>query len=60
MNTLFAGFGSVATMYLCPLIALKYNLIYAVSVGCAFNLFCILCAAFSTLMDKYAEKQLLN
>lgn len=56
MNTLFAGFGAVATMYFCPLIALKYGLLYAVSVGCIFNLFCIMCASISTCIDKCAEK----
>ena len=60
MNTLFAGFGSVATMYFCPMLALKYGLLIATSIGCLFNLFCILCAIVSTSIDKCAEQKMLE
>ncbi|CAK85786.1 unnamed protein product (macronuclear) [Paramecium tetraurelia] len=60
MNTLFAGFGSVATMYFCPLLALQYGLLVATSIGCLFNLFCIVCAIVSTSIDKCAETQMLK
>jgi hypothetical protein len=60
MNTLFAGFGSVATMYICPLVALKYGLFEAVTVGALFNIFCMLTASISTIIDKCAEKETLE
>lgn len=60
MNTLFAGFGSVATMYVCPLIALKYGLFYAVTAGAFFNVFCMFTATISTIIDKCAEEETLE
>lgn len=60
MNEFFATVGSILTMYLCPKLALEYGLIVAVSSGIAFNSFSLVCGIITVLLDKHAEKKLLE
>jgi len=60
MNSLFAGLGSVVTMYYCPVIAIRYGLIPAVLSGAAINVVCLICSIISTTMDKIYETSLLK
>ncbi|CAD8077369.1 unnamed protein product [Paramecium sonneborni] len=60
LNEFFATLGSILTMYLCPKLALEYGLLVAVSSGIFFNSFSLICGIITVMLDKHAEKHLLD
>ena len=60
MNTLFANFGSILTMYYCPKIATKYGIILACFSGTFFNLVSMFCAILSAAFDYHADSIILH
>jgi MFS family permease len=57
---LFATFGSVLCMWLLPVLADRYGLIWAVSSGIILNAFSLLCALTSTFLDRKFETRMLE
>ena len=60
MNTLFANFGAILTMYYCPKISTKYGIIWACISGIFFNLASMICAILSVAFDYHAESIIIH